>query len=194
MPNYLGGQIASFSIPTTPGVIGFNVQYTDDDRPRIDPWCFLWLGHELGHTLHYLIDDVAFTHGWRFLLNPGDATPVIPRYGRALSVRTLFQIPYVHLFEWWLLMQFHERGYAALPWRITDDPQAIGADLRLEIRESFDLIEQHAQLTPTGRAVISRMHELVDEADSHWRQLAFAPRRTVVRRRRARTARKRPTR
>ena len=48
LPPYGGGQIASFSVPTLPGVIGFNVQYTVCDEPRISPYCFMWLGHELG--------------------------------------------------------------------------------------------------------------------------------------------------
>jgi hypothetical protein len=193
LPAYGGGQIASFSVPTTPGVIGFNVQYGDADLPRLDPYCFLWLGHELGHTLHYLIDDVAFAHGWRFVLNPADKTPVLSRYGRALSMRIVFQIPYVHRFEWWLLMWFHERGYAGLPWQMHGGAQEIGDDLRAEIRESFELIEQYARLTPAGLSVLARLHELVDEAESHWRQLSFAPRGvTVVRRGRTRTARRRP--
>ena len=99
LPRYSGGQIESFSVPTSPGVIGFNVPYTLRGEPRLSPYCFMCLGHELGHTLHYLIDNVAFMHGWRFLENPGETTPAIVRYGRSLSVRTLFQIPYVHLFE-----------------------------------------------------------------------------------------------
>ena len=75
LPAYVGGAIASFSVPTSPGVIGFNVQYTSRDEPRLSPYSFMWLGHELGHTLHYLIDDVAYSHGWRLLENPGDMTP-----------------------------------------------------------------------------------------------------------------------
>jgi hypothetical protein len=174
LPPHGCGQIASFSVPTSPGVVGFNVQYTPRDEPRLSPYCFMWLGHELGHTLHYLIDDVAYTHGWRFLENPHEMTPVIPRYGRSLAVRTLLQIPYVHLFEWWLLMQFYERRFAGLPWRMFDDTLAVAKDVRDEIDEAFDLIHQHARLTVTGRAVVERMHELVAEALSHWRQLSGA--------------------
>ncbi len=170
LPPYGSGQIASFSVPTSPGVIGFNVEYTPRDEPQVSPFCFMWLGHELGHTLNYLIDDVAFTHGWRFLENPVEITPVIPRYDRQLRVRTLFQIPYVHLFEWWLLMLFHQRRFAGLPWQVRDDAVAVGEDLRSEIEESFELIAQHARLTATGRAVVWRMRELVAEADAHWRQ------------------------
>jgi hypothetical protein len=92
--------------------------------------------------------------------------------GRSLHVRTLFQIPYVHLFEWWLLMQFHEQGFAGLPWQMDDDPIAVGQDLRDEIEESFDLIHQHAQLTAIGQAVVARMHQLVAEANARWRLLS----------------------
>jgi len=174
LPPYGRGQIASFSVPTSPGVIGFNVQYTPRDEPRISPYCFMWLGHELGHTIHYLIDDVAYAHGWRFLENPGETTPVIPRYGRRLNVRTLFQVPYVHLFEWWLLMLFHEHGFAGLPWLMSDDTFAVAEDLRDEIDEAFDLINEHARLTAIGQAVVARLRELVAEADSHWRRVWLA--------------------
>ncbi|MEX0678670.1 MAG: hypothetical protein WD063_16440 [Pirellulales bacterium] len=174
LPPYGCGQIASFSVPTSPGVIGFNVGYTPRDEPQLSPYCFMWLGHELGHTVNYLIDNVAYTHGWRFLENPGETTPLIPRYGRSLTVRTLLSVPYVHLFEWWLLMLFHERGFAGLPWRMFDDTLAVGEDLRAEIDESFDLIDQHARLTATGQAVVGRLRELVAEADSNWRRLSCA--------------------
>jgi hypothetical protein len=174
LPPHGCGQIASFSVPTSPGVIGFNVAYTARDEPRFSPYCFMWLGHELGHTLNYLIDDVAYTHGWRFLENPAEMTPVIPRYGRSLSVRTLFSVPYVHLFEWWLLLCFFERGFAGLPWKMFDDAPAVGSDLRAEIDESFGLIAQYARLTATGQAVVGRLRELVAAADSHWRRISLA--------------------
>jgi hypothetical protein len=174
LPPHRAGQIASFSVPTSPGVIGFNVAYTPRDEPRLSPYCFMWLGHELGHTLNYLIDDVAYTHGWRFLENPLEPTPPLPRYGRSLFVRTLFQIPYVHLFEWWLLMLFYERGFAGLPWRAFDDALAVGDDIRAEIGEAFDLIDQHARLTATGEAVLGRVRELVAEAAARWRRLRRA--------------------
>jgi hypothetical protein len=170
LPPHGCGQIASFSVPTSPGVIGFNVSFTAADEPRFSPYAFMWLGHELGHTLNYLIDDVAYTHGWRFLENPLEKTPLVPRYGRSLYVRTLFQVPYVHLFEWWLLMLFHERGFEGLPWLAFDDTRAVGDDVRDEIAESFELIDEHARLTPTGRAVVERMRALAAEADSHWRR------------------------
>jgi hypothetical protein len=190
LPPFGCGQIASFSVPTSPGIIGFNVQYTPRDEPQLSPYCFMWLGHELGHTLNYLIDDVAYTHGWRFLENPGETTPVIPRYGRALPVRTLFQVPYVHLFEWWLLMLFYERGFAGLPWHMFDDALAVGEDVRAEIAESFEWIQRCARLTRMGEAVLARMRELVAEAQARWRLLA-----TPALRRRARqraTPRERP--
>ena len=168
------GHLASFSVATCPGVMGFNVEYTSRDEPQLSPYCFMWLGHELGHTLHYLIDDVAYLHGWRFLENPGDTTPMIPRYGRGLPVRTLFQVPYVHLFEWWLLMRFQEGGFAGLPWQMGDDAVAIGDDLCDEISEAFELIHQYARLTATGQAVLARLAELVADAHSHWRRLGRA--------------------
>jgi hypothetical protein len=170
LPPHATGHLASFSVPTCPGVIGFNVEYTAADEPRLDPYCFMWLGHELGHTLHYLIDDVAFTHGWRLLENPGDVTPTIPRYGRALRMRTLFQVPYVHLFEWWLLIEFHQRRYSGLPWPAGEAARVVGNDLRAEIDEAFDMLDQHARLTPLGRAVIEHLRRLTADALRHWRR------------------------
>ena len=66
----------------------------------INALCFTWFGHELGHTKDYLIDTILYREGVALLRNAADWTPSIPRYGHALSVRTLFQVPYVHLYEW----------------------------------------------------------------------------------------------
>ena len=129
------------------------------------------LGHELGHTLHYLIEDVAYLHHWRFLENPGEDTPVLPRDGRSLRVRTLFQIPYVHLFEWWLLMLFQRVHFSGLPWQNFEDAHRVGEEVRSEIRESFELLAEYAQLTAAGRAVVERLRELVEEADGQWRKI-----------------------
>ena len=85
-------------------------------------------------------------------------------------MRTVFQIPYVHLFEWWLLILFHRVNFAGLPWQNFDDTHEIGEDIRSEIEESFDLLEQYARPTPAGRAVIDRMRELVKEAERQWRK------------------------
>ncbi len=172
LPGCAAGYIESFSVPTSPGIIGFNISYTADGQPRLSPYSFMHLGHELGHTLHYLIEDAAYLHHLQFLENPGEFTPVIPRYGRSLRVRTLFQIPYVHLFEWWLLILFHRANFAGLPGQNFDDTHQIGEDLRSEIEESFDLLAEHARLTPAGRAVVERMRELVKEAGREWREIS----------------------
>jgi hypothetical protein len=182
LPPYGAGQIASFSVPTSPGVIGFNVQYTAADEPQLSPYCFMWLGHELGHTLHYLIDDVAYAHGWQFLENPGERTPPIARYGRSLNVRTLFQVPYVHLFEWWLLVRFMQHHFAGLPWQMFDDARAVGDDLRAEIAEAFAGIDRYARLTPAGGDVVAWLHELVGEVETEWRKLCPPARRPSRRR------------
>jgi hypothetical protein len=172
LPGYAAGHIESFSVPTSPGIIGFNVSYTAGGEPRLSPYSFMCLGHELGHTMHYLIDDVAYLHGWRFVENPADMTPVIARYGRSLRVRTLFQIPYVHLFEWWLLILFLRERFAGLPWRNFDNTYAVGEDVRSEIEESFELLALHARVTQAGAAVVERLRELVDEADRQWREIS----------------------
>src|SRR5262249_32700336 len=125
--------LASFSTPTLPGVMSFNVVYTPDHQPLLDPFCFTWLGHELGHTKHYLIDDAAHEAGWSFLRNPGDRTGPIPRYQRSLAVRTVFQITYVHIYELELMTAFVRNDFAGLPWDIPDDPLTVGDDLVAEI-------------------------------------------------------------
>ena len=73
-------------------------------EPCADPLCFTWFGHELGHTKDYLIDTILYERGVALVRNPGERVGPIPRYGRSLPVRTLFQIPYVHLYEWAVLM------------------------------------------------------------------------------------------
>lgn len=165
------GVIESFSTQTLPGVMGFNVPYTTRDEPRLDPFCFAWLAHELAHTKHYLIDDVGYLHHCRFLTNPEESTGEIPRYQRPLSVRTLFQLPYVHLYEWVMLMDFIQGRFRGLPWRITGDAVAFGEDLVAEIDESFELIHRHAQLTTLGAATIAHIRRLCRVAGRRWQTI-----------------------
>jgi hypothetical protein len=79
---------------------------------------------------------------------PRNGRRQIPRYRRALSVRTLFQVPYVHLYERALLTDFFEAGFRGLPWRVSADVAAIGDDLAAEIREAFALIIRSRSLLP----------------------------------------------
>src|SRR5438105_11983075 len=106
LPDVGPGTIESLSDPTRPRVMGINIPFTSDHEPCLSPFCFTWLGHELGHTKHYLIETIIAVAGDRFLRDPSGLTEFVPRYGRKLAVRTLFQIPYVHLYEWILLMDF----------------------------------------------------------------------------------------
>jgi hypothetical protein len=163
--------LGSFSVPSQPGIININIVYSADHQPLLSPFCFTWLGHELGHTKHYLIDDTAYDAGWCFLRNPGDRTGPLPRYHRPLAVRTLFQIPYVHLYELASLTAFLERGFAGLPWDLAEDPIAFGEDLVAEIREAFDLIEQWADVTALGQVAMAHFRALYERALAHWRAL-----------------------
>ena len=171
MPAASFGLVQSYSQPNEPGVIGFNVCYSSDERPQLSPLCFTWLGHELGHTKHYLIDDLAFGRHWRFLVNPDESTGVVPRYGRALLVRTLFQIPYVHLYEWVLLMDFAAAGFRGLPWRVDEDWRGAGEDIAAEIREAFELIDQRARLTTAGELVLEHLRRLNAQAAARWQRM-----------------------
>lgn len=163
------GRGASFSDPTLPGVIGVGLSYSPHDEPCLDPFCFTWFGHELGHTKDYLCDSVLHGHGQALVLNPGETTGPIPRYGRPLAVRTLFQVPYVHLYEWALLMDFWEGGFRGLPWPAPAGAAHVGDDLAAEIREAFALIRDRAKLTPLGEAALRHFRELYGVALARWR-------------------------
>jgi hypothetical protein len=163
------GVVGSFSDPTLPGVMGINVGYTPADDPCLDPLCFTWLGHELGHTKNYLIDTVLHAGGLALTANPAEVVGPIPRYGRPLPVRTLFQIPYVHLYEWALLTDFRAAGFRGLPWRVPAGVAAAGEDLAAEIREGFGLIRECARLTPAGLAALAHFRGLYARAADRWR-------------------------
>jgi hypothetical protein len=170
-PRSAHGVVGSFSDPTLPGVIGINVSYTPQHEPCVDPFCFTWLGHELGHTKDYLNDNILYGSGQSLLQNAAERTGCIPRYGRPLAVRTLFQVPYVHLYEWALLMDFWEAGFRGLPWQVPGDVIAVGEDLAAEIEEAFALIEAVARLTPLGAAALCHFRDLYALALSRWNAL-----------------------
>jgi hypothetical protein len=165
------GVVGTFSDPTLPGIMSINVPYSPEDEPCIDALCFTWFGHELGHTKDYLIDTILYREGVALLRNASELTPSIPRYGRPLSMRTLFQVPYVHLYEWALLMDFFEAGFRALPWRVSADVAAVGDDLAAEIREAFALIDEVARPTPAGVAALDDFREMFARALARWRRL-----------------------
>jgi hypothetical protein len=171
LPTASYGTVQSFSDPTLPRVMGMNVTYAADDEPRLCPFCFTWFGHELGHTKTYLIETILHLRGESLTTNQADYTDVIERYGRALSLRTLLQIPYTHLYEWTVLMDFIDGEFSALPWEIHEDPIAFGEDIREEIVEAFDRIECLSKLTECGRVAVARLHSLCSEAQVRWQSL-----------------------
>ncbi len=171
LPESPAGTVGSFSDPTYPRVMGINVPYSLNNEPRLSPFCFQWFGHELAHTKTYLINDIAYFNGWTVIHNPADFIPCIPRYGRPLSVRTVFQIPYTHFYEWTLLMDFMENGFDTLPWEVNDDPLPVGDDLELEITEAFDLINSYARLTNLGVATVTHLWQLFSVVRSRWRSV-----------------------
>jgi hypothetical protein len=168
-PESAAGTGASFSDPTLPGVIGMGLSYSPRDEPCLNPFCFTWFGHELGHTKDYLCDSVLYGRGRPLVLNPAETTGPIARYGRPLAVRTLFQVPYVHLYEWALLMDFWESGFRGLPWPAPVGAAAVGDDLAAEIREAFALIRERAQLTSLGEVALRHFRELYGLALARWR-------------------------
>ena len=185
LPEAAYGTIQSFSDPTLPRVMGINVPYGPHGEPRVCPFCFTWFGHELGHTKSYLIETILHVRGEALTTNQADYTDVIERYGRALSLRTVLQVPYTHLYEWTLLMDFlqappsaaraerpgAERAFSGLPWEIDDDALEFGEDIHQEIVDAFDLIEREAELTPCGRAAVARLHSLCSEAQVRWQSI-----------------------
>lgn len=165
------GVVQSFSDPSLPGVMNFNVPFDERDHPCLSPLCFTWLAHELAHTKFYLINDIAFDHGWTFVRNGCEMTDEVARYRRRLPVRTLFQIPYTHVYEWESLMDFLENDFAGLPWSIGEDPFAFGEDLRSEIEEAMQLCDELAEMTPLGAAAFVRFRELYDQSLARWRAM-----------------------
>jgi hypothetical protein len=165
------GTLQSFSDPTLPRVMGINVSYSADDLPLLCPFCFTWFGHELGHTICYLIETILFVHGQRLTNRHGHFTATIPRYGRGLPVRTLLQIPYTHLYEWMLMIEFLEGGFSALPWTIDDDPFVFADDLRAEVVEAFDLIDRDTSISAVGRVAVSRVRDLYAQVLERWRRI-----------------------
>ena len=168
------GTVGSFSDPTLPGVMSINIPYDRDDEPCISPYCFTWFGHELAHTKIYFAESIAYQRGWQFATNRTEQTELLPRYGRQLPVRTLIQVPYVHLYEWVLLMDFMSAGLQQIPWRIEGEPIAVGDDLYNEINESFDHIGRCADLTSLGDATMYHVRDLFDDASQRWRLLRSA--------------------
>jgi hypothetical protein len=164
------GVVGSFSDPTLPGVMGINVPYTPQHEPCLEPFCFTWLGHELGHTKNYLADNILYVRGQSLVRNPADRI-AMPRYGRSLAVRTLMQLPYVHLYEWTLLMDFWEGGFRGLPWQVTGDVVTAGEDLAAEIQEAFELIEGHAVLAPLGEVALRHFRALYARLLARWHSL-----------------------
>jgi hypothetical protein len=168
------GVVGSFSDPALPGVMGINIAYTPQHDPCLEPLCFTWFGHELAHTKDYLCDTILYGCGGRLLRNPGECTDLVPRYNRPLAVRTLFQIPYTHLYEWTMLMDFWEGGFRALPWSVPRTIAAVGEDFEAEIVEAFALIEEHAQLTSLGGVALRHFHHLFSLVQSRWRSLRLS--------------------
>jgi len=165
------GMIQSFSDPTLPRVMGLNVSYAAGDEPQIDPFCFTWFGHELGHTKSYLIETILHVQELSLTTIHGAYTDFVERYSRRLPIRTLLQIPYTHLYEWALLTDAVEKGFADLPWTITADPLAFGEDLYAEIEEAFDLISRDVEPTACGHAVLARLWALSKEVLARWQQV-----------------------
>jgi hypothetical protein len=166
------GIVQSFSEPTRPRMMGFNVPFDAAGQPRLCPFFVTWLGHELGHTKLYLIGSIGWREGWRFLRNPGDPTGIIPRYGRSLSVRTLFHIPYTHLYEWTMLMDACEDASDEEP-DPAADPNLFGEDLRAEIEESFERLAMVADLTPTGRRALDHFQQMFAAVERRWETMTF---------------------
>ncbi len=124
LPPAVYGTLHSFSDPTLPRVMGFNVLCTAQDEPQISSFCFTWFGHELGHTKSYLIETILHVLGLSLTPVHGGYTRIMQRYGRRLPIRTLLQIPCTHLYEWVLLTRALEQRFSALPWTVSDDPIA----------------------------------------------------------------------
>ena len=164
------GTLQSFSEPMQPRLMGFNVPFSARNEPEMCPYCLTCLGHEMAHTKMYLLGSIGWRRGWRLLHNAGETTRVLPRYGRPLKVRTLFQIPYTHLYEWTLLMDASAAGLAEYD-ASSRDFVRFGDELRNEITEAFDAINVLAKPTPHGSTALEHFRRLFDDVDDRWRRL-----------------------
>jgi len=169
-PRSQSGVVDSFSDPTIPGVIGISIPYTPQDELCLDLFCFTWFGHELGHTKDYLCDTILHAQGEKLVCNSAERTDTLPRYGRPLTMRTVFQVPYVHLYEFALFMDFWQAGFRGLPWDVSD-AAALGDDLAAEINEAFTLIDEWARLTPLGEVALAHFRDLYVGASKRWQTL-----------------------
>lgn len=169
-PRSESGVVDSFSDPTIPGVIGISIPYTPDDELCLDLFCFTWFGHEMGHTKDYLCDSILYAQGETLVGNAAERTGSISRYGRSLTMRTVFQVPYVHLYEFALFMDFWEAGFRGLPWDVGDSA-AVGDDLSAEITEAFSLIDELARLTPLGEIALGHFRDLHVAAQKRWQKI-----------------------
>lgn len=170
LPGRPDGLVQSFSEPTRPRLVGFNVPFDDSGAPCGDPFAVTCLGHEMAHSKMYLVGSIGWQRGWRLLNNPGDCTGVLPRYGRSLGVRTLFQIPYTHLYEWTIHIDACAVGLNDGP-PAFDDPQHFGDDLRDEILEAFEAIDELVELTAAGAAALAHFRRLYDDTHARWKRL-----------------------
>jgi hypothetical protein len=169
-PRSESGVVDSFSDPTIPGVVGISIPYTPQDELCLDLFCFTWFGHEMGHTKDYLCDSILYAQGEKLVCNAAERTDIVPRYGRSLTMRTVFQVPYVHLYEFALFMDFWEAGFRGLPWDV-GDAASFGDDLAAEIAEAFELLDEWARLTPIGEVALAHFRDLFVAAQKRWRAL-----------------------
>jgi hypothetical protein len=68
-------------------------------------------------------------------------------------------------------MDFFKSDFRGLPWRIGDGAAAVANDFAAELEESFDFIDEWADLTPIGVAAVDHFHELFDKAKDRWQSL-----------------------
>ncbi len=170
IPPLNGQLIGSFSDPTQPGVMSLNVTF-EEQQPLLEPHCFTWFGHELAHTRSYLVDTVAHQSEMAFVRNRRELTPKISRYDRSFPIRTLVQIPYVHMYEWDLLMDAYQSGYFHSATVEGADPNAIVEEIREEIADGFQFIERYADLTELGQNALEHQKELYRDCKRRWSRI-----------------------
>lgn len=170
IPPLDGQLIGSFSDPTQPGVMNMNITFREQ-QPLLSPHCFTWFGHELAHTRSYLVDTLAHQSEMSFVRNRREMTPRISRYGRGFPIRTLVQIPYVHMYEWDLLMDAYQGGY----FQTTDiaglDVNSVADEIRAEIADGFQFIERYADLTKLGQRALEHQKELYRKCKRRWSRI-----------------------
>ena len=163
------GTLQSFSDPTLPRVMGINVPYGLDDGTGGRPFCFMWFGHELGHTKSYLIETILHLRGHSLTSNPERRTEVLPRVWTATGTADVVADSLYASLRVDTAPRRSKQTSPRSPGPFPRTRWRWGTIFEHEIEEAFDFLSQDSQITPCGHAVLARLWGLSKEVLVRWR-------------------------